>query len=199
MILVTVLQKISMAWVLLLGLCGLLQTADAKPTVYRYLLSIGQIKLLPTAPVDITDALRVGMHNAIAKHDRFLTTLPPDAPDRIKQPAAYAAYLKKNRIRAYVVRIEIMAYMEQTKNTPTGQQVVVALKLRLFGEKVPENTMGFTGTGQAQVTISAGRRARERHYQSGRKDAIAAAVDTALATSLRKLDTAKPRKKRRKN
>ena len=110
------------------------------------------------------------------------------------EAAAFKKALKKKRLSAYRVNVEVTAYSTATEQLPAprkGKRVEVSVSLRMFGETIPDRIMAFTGEGSATIKLEIGAKFRPRDQQAADHDAIEIAVEDALATSLAQL--AKPK------
>ena len=110
---------------LLLGITTHAGGVHAKPKQRKlqFLLSIAHVTPPPKgdkAPATLAATVKRDLVSALKAHPRFLTALPSDAPNPEKQPGDFQAYLKKHRIRAYRVRVEITQFATELSQTETA-------------------------------------------------------------------------------
>lgn len=176
---------------LLLGLLGWLAAspaahAQAKRAQYGFV--IANVQPAQGVPADVAETVRTRLIAAVDGHERLVATLPADAPDPNAKPDAFAAYMKRRKITPYRVTVEITEYHHEAADGPRGQRVSASVSLRMFGETMPVRVMAFSAAGGATVKIDVGKTVRPRDVEVATRDAIAQAVDDALAESVQKLD-----------
>lgn len=168
---------------------------------YTYYFEVTSVKLAKGVPAHVVDLVRAEYTAAVKAHTRLIHELDPTAPDRVKQPVKFKAYLKKLRIKAFLVRVEVKDYAEEVEDLAAprrGKRVGVRIGLHTFGETLPGRTIAFVGKGSATVKIDVGKRVRKRDSKVANKDSTAQAVLNALNESIRKLDLKPPVTKKRK-
>jgi hypothetical protein len=125
---------------------------------------------------------------------------PEDAPDPTAEPKKFKAYMAKRKLRAFKLNVEVTEYEEVVEPSPrskTGKMVVVRIALRILGETVPDRSMAFTGDGSATIKLGTGSRVRAKDRQIANREATELAIQDAVATSIKKLDAGKKKKKKR--
>jgi hypothetical protein len=160
--------------------------AQAKGAQYGFV--IANIQSAEGVPEDVTAAVRARLISAIDAHERLVATLPEDAPDPAAEPDKFAAYMKRQKITPYRVTVEITDYQKETQDGPRGQRLSASVALRMFGETMPVRVMAFSAAGGATVKLDVGKTVRPRDVEIANRDAIAQAVDDALAQSVQRLD-----------
>ena len=180
---------------LLAGLLGLLgcwlvasPTARAQAKGAQYGFVIANVQAGDSVPKNVADELRARLIAAIDDHERLVATLPADAPDPAAAPDKFAAYMKRRKITPYRVTIEITEYHKEQGDGPRGQRLSAGVSLRMFGETMPVRVMAFSAAGSATVKLDVGKTVRPRDVEIANRDAIAQAVDDALAESVQRLD-----------
>lgn len=129
---------------------------------------------------------------ALENHPQLVATLE-GAPDPTTNAAGYRKFLQRKKIAgAYRVRVDVteadieIVPVETKKNT---QRIVVSVGIHVFGETIPERTMGFTGDGRATVKQEIGLKIRDRDRQFTWDAAAETAVAEALEKCFAKLAT----------
>lgn len=158
-----------------------------KPT---YVFLVTRVELEKGVPAKLEAVLREKLAAAIEEHAQLEAKLDEDAPDPEKDPKAFERYLKKKRISAYKVNVEVIGYERTVEDNPnkSGNVLTVHVALRLFGETMPKRVMAFTGDGSATIKLETGKTVRSRDDQVAHEDATELAVADAVAVSLRKLE-----------
>ena len=134
----------------------------------------------------------------IAKNPQLVAALDPTAPDPKADPAKFKAYLKKKKLRAFRVNLEVTDYDHVIEQGPNGQRLSVYIELRTFGETIPDRIMAFSGSGGANVKIDIGKKLRDKDTEYANREAITLAIDEALQRSIKKLQEPPPAKPTRK-
>jgi hypothetical protein len=160
--------------------------AAAKRAQYGFV--IANIQAADGVPEDVAAAVRARLIAAVDGHERLVATLPADAPDPGADPDAFAAYMKRHKITPYRITVEITEHHQEAGDGPRGQRVSASVALRMFGETMPVRVMAFSTAGGATVKLDVGKTARPRDFEVATRDAIAQAVDDALAESVQRLD-----------
>ena len=170
--------------------------ARSQPTYYFL---VSEVKLAEGIPAEIAEIVRAELTQAITKHARLIEALPADAPDPAADPKAFTRYITKRKIRPFRVNVEVTQYNHKvTTSARGGQQLVVSVALRTFGETIPQRVMAFSGDGSATIKMDIGKELRPRDSRVANKDAVAQAIADALTMSLDRLDKAGTEKKRKK-
>lgn len=195
----------AIAWLCAAVTCALFATpSQARRSPQKFLYEITQVKLASGIPAAVKSRAKDRLAVAIDKHDRLIGELSGDAPDPDKNPKAYKAYLRKHRLRAFKVNLEIESYrstVEPAAAPKTGKQIVVHVALRLFGETIPDRRMAFTGDGSATIKVEVGSHVREADSLYAEKQAVDLAIAAAITHSIEKLEGKAPtsRRTRQKN
>lgn len=167
----------------------------------RYVFSMDRVELANKIPKSVAGIVRSAAQDKIKATERLLAAIPEGAPDPTTAPKKFRAFMSKRRLRAFKVNVEVTAYSLTIEPATRGQgkNVAVHVALRMFGETVPGRSMGFTGSGSATIKMGVGSKVRDRDKEVANRDAVKLAIDDALTTSIRKLDTpAKKKKKKRR-
>jgi hypothetical protein len=178
------------------------QVADAKPKD-TYYFEVSSVTLAEGVPATLEPAVRAQLAEAIEKHERIVAVIE-GAPDPATDPKKYKAYLKKKKLRAFKVNVEVTGYEHRLEPMPAprkGQRLIVSIDLHTFGETIPERVMAFSGGGSAKVMLEIGKKLRPRDSEIGNHDTIEMALDKAIAESIIKLSAppeATKKKKRKK-
>jgi hypothetical protein len=177
---------------LVVAFCTLVaQNAEAAPAKgERYYIEINAVERRDDQPEMLVAMVQRALEHDIERRDRTLHELPDAAPDREKEPDAFKRFLRKHRLRAFDVRVEITRYARTLEPAPdgaSGQRLGVAIALHLFGETIPDRTMAFTGDGSASIQLEIGNKLRERDDEVAHADAIELAVTEAVDQALAKL------------
>lgn len=172
--------------------------ADAKDRV-EYIYRIGKVSAAKgiKAPME---HIRKGLLKGVTKAGKISATFPEGAPDPKKEPKRFKKYLKKKRLKAYKVNLEVIQYEETVEELDDRghKRVAVRISVRLFGETIPDRVMAFAGKGSATVKLDVGRKVRDRDREVANHDAIEVAIDQAIGESLRKLSMPPPSKRKRR-
>jgi hypothetical protein len=172
----------------LLGWLAASPAADAQSKGAQYGFVIANLQSAEGVPDDVAAAVRARLIAAIDAHERLVATLPEGAPDPAAEPDKFAAYMKKRKITPYRVTVEITEYHKEAGDGPRGQRLSASVALRMFGETMPVRVMAFSAAGGATVKLDVGKTVRPRDVEIANRDAIAQAVDDALAESVQRLD-----------
>lgn len=173
-------------------------TASAKSRT-RYIYRVSEVSAADKVKAPLPQ-IRAGLATGIAKTDGLTTELPAAAPDPEKNPKAFKRFLKRKRLRAFRVNLEVTRYEKsvETLDERGNKALTVSVALHLFGETIPDRTMAFAGNGSATIKMEVGKKVRKRDETVANHDAIEVAIDQAIAESLRKLAAKKKRRRRRK-
>ncbi len=171
--------------------------ADAKPKP-KYIYLVSEVKSADSVTGSPITEIRAGLDKGLAKTPEISAALPKGAPDPVKQPKEFKRFLKRKKLRAFRVNVEITSYEQRTEKLERGNRVSVHVDLRLFGETLPERVMAFAGQGSATVKLDVGKRVRDADRKAANGEAIEVAIKEALAESLKKLGAPKRKKKRAK-
>lgn len=171
--------------------------AEAKGKAkHTYYFEVSKVTLAEGVPPQLAEAVRAQLVEAIEKHDKIVAAIE-GAPDPAADPKKYKAYLKKKKLRAFKVNVEVMSYVHKIVPMPaprTGQRLEVSIELHTFGETIPDRVMAFTGGGSAAVMIEIGKKLRPRDSEVANHDTIEMALDKAIAESINKLAAPPPKK-----
>jgi hypothetical protein len=165
----------------------------------QYGFVLASVQAADGVPEDAADAVRTRLIAAMDAHERLVATLPADAPDPAADPDAFAAYMKRRKLTPYRVTVEITEHFTEAEDGPRGQRLTASVALRMFGETMPERVMAFSAAGSATIKLDVGKTVRPRDIEVASRDAIAQAVDYALAQAVQRLDEKqKPARKAKK-
>jgi hypothetical protein len=168
--------------------------AQGKRVVQQYAFVIADVRAADGVPPELAGVVQQRLVAAVDAHDR-LATLPPDAPDPAADPDGFTAYVKRHKLTPYRVTVEVTDHAEETSDGPRGQRLSASVALRMFGETMPVRVMAFSATGAATIKLDVGKTVRPRDVEVARRDAIAQAVDDALAEAIQRLDEKAGKKK----
>lgn len=161
-----------------------------------YYFEVSKVTLAEGVPPEIANAVRAQLAVAIEKHARIVAAIE-GAPDPTTDPKKYKAYLKKKKLRAFKVNVEVTAYEHKVVPMPAprkGQRLEVSIQLHTFGETIPDRVMAFSGGGSAGVMLEIGKTLRARETEVANHDTIEMALDKAIAESITKLSAPPPKK-----
>jgi hypothetical protein len=171
-------------------------TAAAKPKE-KYYFEIAELKAADNAKdaEQHMAVIKAVLAEGIAKNPQLVATLPVTAPDPKVDPVKFKAWLKKNKLRAFRVNLEIVDYDQKLEQGPNGQRLSVYIELRTFGETIPDRIMAFSGGGSAQVKVDIGKKLRPADTEYANREAATLAIAEALERSIKKLQEkpAKPK------
>lgn len=172
-------------------------SADARKAKRVYYFLVSEVKLTEGIPNEIATLVRERLERAITRHERLIDALPAGAPDPKVDEKGFARYIKQRKIKPFRINVEIIEYSHEVEEAPRGgQQLVVSLALRTFGETIPQRVMAFSGEGSAKLKMEIGKTLRPRDTRVANKDAAEIAIEEALEVSLRRLE-APPKKKKK--
>lgn len=163
----------------------------------KYYFRLATIELAKGIPTDIEALVRAQVEKSIADHERIVTELPEGAPDPAAAPKKFKKYLKRKKLHAFKVYLEVTSYSHEVEPMPAprqGQRLKVSIELRMFGETIPGRVLAFSGDGSATVILEIGKKLRQADTKAGNHDSIELAVAKALDRSITKLDAPPPAK-----
>jgi hypothetical protein len=128
----------------------------------------------------------------MARPDDFVVKVD-GAPDPKADAGAYQAFLAKQKVKAFDVRVRFRKYERTLTPVPgSNDQVLgIALDLELLGAR-PDGSLAFTGKGSAQVTAQVGKKVPPKMDAGLHADALKGALEHALAEAVIELRAAKP-------
>lgn len=173
-------------------------TAGAKERT-RYIYRISNVSAADGVKAPLGE-IRAGLAAGIAKTAAIAADLPVGAPDPQSKPAAFKKFLKRKNMRAFKVNLEVTEYSREVETTDAAghKSLTVRVKVRLFGETIPDRVMAFAGDGSAAVKMEVGKKVRPADDKAANHDAIEVAIEEAIGESLRKLAQPPPSKRKRK-
>ncbi len=128
------------------------------------------------------------------EHQPQLVAKLDGAPDAKADPEGYRAYLAKAHVTgAFNVNVEITDAAElltPKEDKPGAQQLEVRLALRMLGSHIPDDTLGFTGHGKADIKQEVGLKPTAQELQESWDQVAEHAVSTAMRTALEELAAA---------
>ncbi len=189
-------SSLLLSCVLIVGLSAATD-AEAAPRNFVFELTKIELKAKGAPAKELGALIRKTLTRKIDAAERLLPELPRGAPDPKSHPKEFVAFMKKQRLNAYKVNVEVTEYERaiEAASTGRGKLVTVRIALRIFGETVPDRSMAFTGGGSATVKLAVGSKVRDKDVTAANNDAIDLAIDDALATSIKKLDGPEKKKK----
>lgn len=161
--------------------------AEPRP---KYYFAVEAIDLADGIPAALRERVRAELDAELSRHPEVVTALPAGAPDPAAAPKKFKRYMKRRKLSAYRVKVDVTEYSRAVEPMPEGRRgkrLKVSVALRLFGETIPDRTMGFTGAGSAAVALEVGKRVRPRDEQEAHRAAVEPAVGDAVAEALAKL------------
>ena len=180
----------------------------AEPPKEKYYFELKAItpkpELKPEVVKTATPRVLAELNKAFEHHPQIVAHLE-GAPDPKIDPDAYRAYLDKSHVTgAYNVTVEITDAVETLTplaDKPGAQRLEIRLALRMLGSHIPDDTLGFTGHGKANVTQEVGAKVPEHDRQETWGQVSELAVSKAIETALEELTLAaqsKPKKSKQK-
>jgi hypothetical protein len=181
-------------------------SADAKRK-HRDVFEVTRIDAKVKAPDEMLAAVRSALASAIEENPQLLAQVGANAPNPRTAPKKFKAYLKRNRMSAFKVTVEITEYESSSEPSERGPGTLLTVRvaLRMFGETNPDRVMAFTGEGSAGLKLALGKVVRDRDRTYANEEAAKESVKGAIEMSLTKLGpkgrkkNKKPAKKGRKN
>lgn len=164
----------------------------------RYFFNVTEIKVADGVKAEVIDHVKAAVAEAIAASDDIVGSLE-GAPDPEANPKAYKAFLKKKKLAAFRVNVEVMAYetkLEALEAPRRGNRFTVSISVRMFGETIPDRVMAFSGDGAATIKLEIGKKLRPKDSEEAHKEAALGAIGNALASSREKLATPPPKAKK---
>ncbi|MEO6599073.1 MAG: hypothetical protein ABIQ16_04320 [Polyangiaceae bacterium] len=177
--------------------------ADAPKEKYYFELKATTPKpeLKPEAVKMATPRVLFELNKAFEHHPQIVAQLD-GAPDAKADPDGYRAFLTKAHITgAFNVNVEITDAVEAIvpmADKPGAQQLEIKLALRMLGSHIPDDTLGFTGRGKANITQEFGSKVSQRERQDNWNQVAELAVSKAIETALEELTVAAKTKPKQK-
>jgi hypothetical protein len=141
------------------------------------------------------------LKKAFEHHPQIVAKLE-GVPDAKVDPDGYRAFLTKAHITgAYNVNVEITDAVEvlvPIEEKPGAQRLEIKLALRMLGAHIPDDTLGFTGHGKANIKQEFGSKVPERERQDAWNQVAELAVSKAIDTALEELTLAAKAKPKQK-
>ncbi len=183
--------------------------AQKKPS-HRHVFVLDRLDLPEGAPADLKPQVQKVFIKTVDANPALLSALPEGTPTIDKKDKGlhgnkpFRRYMKKRNLSAYKVVVQVTEF-EQTvaeNEGKPGNLISCYVKLRVFGETMPDRVMAFTGDGSARVAIEVGKKIRDKDRAFAIQDALDLSVADAVSTSLKKLNSkpapTRKKKKRRK-
>jgi hypothetical protein len=197
-----------MAFVLFHGVSD--ANAQKKQAV-RHVFVLDRLDLPKDAPPELESLVKKSFLKSVAAKPDLLSDLPEGAPpidvnDKgLHGNKSFRKFMEARKLKAYNVVVQVTEFdqpIEPNENKP-GNVIGCAVKLRIFGETIPDRVMAFSGDGSARVAIEVGKKIRDRDIVYAATEALDLAVEEGIKMSLKKLNTKpvptkKKKKKRRK-
>jgi hypothetical protein len=118
--------------------------------------------------------------------------------------AAAVAEMKRRGLRGYLINLRVMGFKQEEKPPVPGRvdsQMMVKVKLGVYGSTYPGGKIAFTGDGEATVTGEYKERRKDADVAEMTNAAIGAALKQAVSTAVTKMTNTTlpdgPRKKRK--
>ena len=173
----------------------------------RHVFVLTRLDVPEGAPAELESLARKQFLKNIESHSQLLSALPAGAPPvDAKDKGLYGnkpfrMFTKKHALHAYKVVLQVTEFKQETKpnvNKP-GNIISCSVKLRMFGETMPDRVMAFTGDGSAHVALEVGKKVRDKDREFSTHDALALSIADAVSMSLKKLNTKPVNKNKNKN
>jgi hypothetical protein len=183
--------------------------ADAqKKQTKRHVFVLERLDLPKDAGPELESLAKTSFLKSVDAKSDLLSALPEGAPKvDIKDKGLHGnkpfrKFMKARKLSAYNVVVQITEFdqpIEPNENKP-GNVISCAVKLRIFGETIPDRVMAFSGDGSARVAIEVGKKIRDRDIEYAASEALDLAVEEGITMSLKKLNTkpVPPKKKKKK-
>lgn len=179
---------------LTLGLSGLAQGQSSQP---KYYFKVTNIISEDQSIIPIAKEL---LEKEISSRTEFTQDL-----GGAEGEAAAAAEMKKRGLRGFQINLRVMGFKQEEKPPVPGRvdsQMMVRVKLGVYGSTYPGGKIAFTGDGEATVTGEYKERRKEADVAELTNAAVGAALKQAVTTAVTKMTTATlpegPRKARKK-
>jgi hypothetical protein len=177
----------------------------ADPPKERYYFELKAItpkpELKPEAVKLATPRVLAELKKAFEHHLQIVAKLE-GAPDAKAAPDGYRAFLTKAQVTgAYNVNVEITDAVEALvpiEDKPGAQRLEIKLALRMLGSHIPDDTLGFTGHGKANIKQEFGTKVPERERLDAWNQVTELAVSKAIETALDELTLAAKTKPKQK-
>jgi hypothetical protein len=174
--------------------------ADAAPSAKQYHFDLGSITTKPAVKADVAKVavprIEAEVKKAFAEHPQLAKM--DGAPNPKESAEAYRSYLSKHRIAgAYHVTVEIAEATEKltpVKDKADTQILEVHLTLRMLGEHIPDDTIGFNGRGNTTIKQEVPLKVAAKDREDTWHDAAEIVVADAMKTAFEELAAAKPKK-----
>jgi hypothetical protein len=191
----SILRFASLASVLFLtlGLSGLAQGQSSQP---KYYFKVTNIISEDQSIIPVAKEL---LEKEISSRTEFTQDL-----GGAEGETAAAAEMKKRGLRGFQINLRVMGFKQEEKPPVPGRvdpQMMVRVKLGVYGSTYPGGKISFTGDGEATVTGEYKERRKEADVAELTNAAIGAAIKQAVTTAVTKMTTTTlpdgPRKKRK--
>ena len=150
-------------------------------------------ELKPDAVKQASPRVSAELKKAFEHHPQLVAKLE-GAPDPKLDSEGYRAFLDKLHVAgAYNVTVEITDATEALvpiEDKPGAQRLEIRLALRMLGSHIPDDTLGFTGHGKANVKQEFGAKVPEHERQDTWNQVTELAVSKAIETALEELTLA---------
>lgn len=174
--------------------------AAAKKPKERYHLRIDQVRSVDGVPDEVAETAKAMLETIISKRPDFVMTLE-GAPDPATDAPAFAAWLKKNRIKAFSVELKLTTYSKTVTPAPEGkkgQVLTVTVAVEILGSSLPDMSWAMTGDGSAMIATEVGSKVSAAIEKNVTKEVLTSALTIAVDRALHKLQTQKPPKPQKK-
>jgi hypothetical protein len=162
-------------------------TAIAKPPAETYVFQLFKVEMAKGVPPEIETEVRRELTKAIESRAELHPNAGEGAPDPEREPKEFERHLKSKHMRAFKVNVEVTGYESTVKDEDAKHYVAARITLRLFGETIPGRTFAFVGDGSATTKVEIGKKVRPRDQEYASTEAVKAAVEDAINSSIQKL------------
>jgi len=175
------------------GLSGAAQGQSAQPKYYFKVTNIvaEDQSIIPTA--------KELLEKEISSRSEFTQDL-----GGAEGESAALAEMKRRGLRGYQINLRVMGFKQEEKPPVPGRvdpQMMVRVKLGVYGSTYPGGKISFTGDGEATVTGEYKERRKDADVADLTNAAVGAALKQAVTTAVTKMTTATlpdgPRKKKK--
>jgi hypothetical protein len=176
-----------------LGLSGVAQGQSSPP---KYYFKVTNIIAEDQSIIPVAKEL---LEKEIASRSEFTQDL-----GGAESEAAATAEMKRRGLRGYLINLRVMGFKQEEKPPVPGRvdpQMMVKVKLGVFGSTYPGGKIAFTGDGEATVTGEYKERRKDKDVADLTNAAIGAALKQAVTTAVTKMTNTTlpegPRKKKK--
>ncbi len=185
---------------------GVSSAEAQKKASHRHVFVLDRLDLPEGAPAELESQVRKVFLKTVDANPALLSALPEGAPAVDEKDKGlhgnkpFRKFMKKRNLVAYKVVVQLTEFEQETaanENKP-GNLITCYVKLRIFGETIPDRVMAFSGDGSAKVAIEVGKKVRDKDKQYAVQEALDLSIADAITISLKKLKTKPAAKKKRR-